>query len=186
MNRSTKRLCFSFYRLGLVFLMVLLSGCALDRSRTEPPPPTLNSLIDDAAQRMLADYPELTRFTPMIAATFVDIDYLQRSSTFGRMSSELFASALSRSGMQVREVKMRDSLFIEESIGELILSREVQRLMSTHDARSILMGTYAAGQHSLYVSVRVVRASDAMVLGTADLHIPMDNNLRTLLGSGFY
>ena len=89
--------------------------------------------------------------------------------------------ALSRQGMEVREVKMRDSMFIEESVGELILSRQVQRLSAQHNARSILMGTYAQGQDYVYVSARVVRAGDAMVLGSADFRLPLNNNPRSLL-----
>ncbi len=130
---------------------------------------------------MVASNPDLTRYSPMIAATFVSIDNLSQSSTFGRISSEIMASALAQQGMQVREVKMRDSMFIEESVGELILSRQVQRLSSQHNARSILMGTYAQGQDYLYVSARVVRSGDAMVLGSADFRIKLDNNMRSLL-----
>lgn len=177
----------TLYR-GLLCLvaLVLLAGCALESGNPQPKPPSLNVLVEEAAQRMLADYPDLERYTPMIAATFVDIDQLQRSSTFGRISSELFASELSRAGLAVREVKMRDSLFIEENVGELILSREVRRLMAVHDARAILMGTYAVGQREIYVSVRVVRASDALVLGTAHFSMPLDNHVRSLLGTAFY
>ena len=93
----------------------------------------------------------------------------------------LLVYTLAQQGMQVREVKMRDSMFIEESVGELILSRQVQRLSAQHNARSILMGTYAQGQDYLYVSARVVRAGDAMVLSSADFQLPLDNNMRSLL-----
>lgn len=168
----------------LLSSLVLLGGCS-SNGPVEPPEPELDELIDEAAQRMLDANPDLTRYSPMIAATFVSIDNLSQSSTLGRIGSELFASALSRAGMQVREVKMRDSLYIEEDIGELILSREVQRLSQAHNARSILMGTYAQGQNTLYLSVRVVRSSDAMVLGSTNLAVPLNNNLRAMLGGGW-
>ncbi|RUA22375.1 hypothetical protein DSL92_06260 [Billgrantia gudaonensis] len=80
------------------------------------------------------------------------------------------------SRIAVREVKMRDSLFIEERIGEPTLSGSTA-LTQAHDARSILMGTYAEGQTRLYQRT-IVRASDAMVLGSASLAVPLDNNLR--------
>jgi TolB-like protein len=138
--------------------------------------------IDAAAKRLLAGNPALATHSPMIAATFVDIDDLRSSSTFGRISSELFASALSRAGVRTREVKMRESLFIEQRLGELILSREVKRLRDAFDANSILMGTYAEGDGRVLLSVRVVRTRDAVVLATAELDLPIDNNLRSLLG----
>lgn len=167
-------------------ITLLLAGCGtLGFGGSESPPaprePDLSELAHTAARQIVANNPDITRYSPMIAATFVSIDNLSQSSTFGRISSELMASALAREGMQVREVKMRDSLFIEESVGELILSRQVQRLSAQHDARSILMGTYAQGQDYLYVSARVVRAGDAMVLGSADFKLPLNNNTRSLL-----
>ncbi|WP_251048178.1 FlgO family outer membrane protein [Halomonas sp. ISL-56] len=164
--------------------LLLLAGCGtLGNANNRPaePEPDLSELVHAAAEQMVASNPELTRYSPMIAATFVSIDNLSQSSTLGRISSEIMASALARQGMQVREVKMRDSMFIEESVGELILSRQVQRLTAQHNARSILMGTYAQGQDYVYVSARVVRAGDAMVLGSADFRMPLNNNTRSLL-----
>ncbi|MCA1771528.1 MAG: hypothetical protein LC677_02390 [Halomonas sp.] len=169
----------------MVSLLALsLAGCsALGGSNThkQVPEPDLPELTHRAAEQMVASNPDMTDYSPMIAATFVSIDNLNQSSTLGRISSELMASALGRQGMQVREVKMRDSLFIEESVGELILSRQVQRLSAQNDARSILMGTYAQGQDYVYVSARVVRSSDAMVLGSADFRLALNNNTRSLL-----
>lgn len=164
--------------------LLLLAGCSAmgnANNTAAEPEPDLSELVHAAAEQMMANNPDLTRYSPMIAATFVSIDNLSQSSTLGRISSEIMASALSRQGMQVREVKMRDSMFIEESVGELILSRQVQRLSAQHNARSILMGTYAQGQDYIYVSARVVRAGDAMVLGSADFRLPLNNNTRSLL-----
>jgi TolB-like protein len=178
---------YSISRMAAMSIALLfLAGCSAMGNANNPPAepePDLSELVHAAAEQMIASNPDLTRYSPMIAATFVSIDNLSQSSTLGRISSEIMASALSRQGMQVREVKMRDSMFIEESVGELILSRQVQRLSAQHNARSILMGTYAQGQDYIYVSARVVRAGDAMVLGSADFRLPLNNNTRSLLES---
>ncbi|WP_346799102.1 FlgO family outer membrane protein [Halomonas sp. Bachu 37] len=185
---------FPAFRRGLRLLagalvVLSLTGCEAIGNRNNnvnqvEPQPDLPELVQAAAERMIANNPDITRHSPMIAATFVSIDNLTRSSTLGRISSELMASALANHGMQVREVKMRDSMFIEEEVGELILSRQVQRLSAQHGARSILMGTYAEGQDYVYISTRVVRSGDAMVLGTAEFKLPLNNNTRSLLGGG--
>lgn len=167
-------------------LALMLSACAaLDRAEPEPEP-DLSSLAHEAAERIMLDPPERERYNPMIAATFVDIDDLKRSTTFGRISAEIIASALAHQGMQVREVKMSDSLFIEENLGELILSRQVQRLSAEHDARSILMGTYAAGREFIYVSARLVGTEAGIVLGAADFRLPMNDHIRSLLDGPRY
>ncbi|MDC8803650.1 FlgO family outer membrane protein [Halomonas pacifica] len=179
---------FRAFRHCILLLIALgLSACAQlgNSGGSAPPPPPLPERVEAATQRLLEANPEATRYSPMIAATFVSIDNLAQSSTLGRIASELFASSLAQAGMQVREVKMRDSLFIEENVGELILSRQVQRLSQEHNARSILMGTYAQGENTVYISARIVRASDAMVLGSTSLTLPIDNDLRAMLGGGW-
>lgn len=186
----TARVVYRYVHRGaqaFLVLALLLStvGCATQAPPPPPPEPDLSELAERAAEQMIASNPDLTRYSPMIAATFVSIDNLSQSSTLGRITSEIMASALARQGMQVREVKMRDSLFIEENVGELILSRQVQRLSSQHNARSILMGTYAQGLDYVYISARIVRSGDAMVLGSADFRLPLNNNTRSLLeGTG--
>lgn len=172
----------------LATALLLLGGCRTLGPATYSAAPTegpdLSELANAAAAQMTANNPDMARYGPMIAATFVNIDDVSQSSTLGRISSELVASALSRQGIRVREVKMRDSLFIEERLGELILSRQVQRLSERYDARSVLMGTYAEGQDYVYISARVVRAADDLLLGSADFRLPLNNNTRALLGTG--
>ncbi|SDT90713.1 FlgO family outer membrane protein [Geopseudomonas guangdongensis] len=176
-----------FRLLSCLVLVLSLSACAGYSQylpRKSSPDVELSALIDKSAARMLRSNSELLKQSPVIAASFVNIDSLTESSTLGRLTSELFASALAREGMLVREVKMRDSLFIEENVGELILSREVQRLSAAHAARSILIGTYAVGQSQVYISVRLVRTSDSFVLGATDLRLPLNANVQALLGGG--
>lgn len=118
---------------------------------------------------------------PIIAATFVNIDNLQESSTLGRTLAEMFATGLVRAGLTVMEVKMRDSLFIRESTGELILSRDIRRLSASHDAQAVLIGTYAQAESMVYLNVRIVRSSDNVVLGASNVQLPMDKNIRAML-----
>ncbi len=180
----------SWLRLLPILFSVLLAGCfpaasAPYSSYTQPDASAnLSVEIAAAARRLLSVNPQLRQYDPMIAATFVDINDLRTSSTFGRISSELFASALSQAGVRMREVKMRESLFIEERLGELMLSRDVKRLKEAYSANSILLGTYAQGQNRVYVSARVVRTRDAVVLATADFSLPLDNHLRSMLNQG--
>jgi hypothetical protein len=145
-------------------------------------PIDLAAEINAAAKRLLKANPGLKAYDPMIAATFVDVDNLRSTSTFGRISAELFAAALTQSGIRMREVKLRDSLFIQPQLGELMLSRELARLRNAYAANSMLLGTYAQGDKQLYLSVRVVRTRDAAVLATTELSLPLDNDLRSLLG----
>ncbi|GAB2800125.1 hypothetical protein GCM10027040_29600 [Halomonas shantousis] len=167
----------------LTAFVALATGC----STTTHAPAKRDSDVDileqveNAATDLVTHTHALQPDRTVIAATFVNIDNLQQSSTLGRTLSEMFASALVRSGVSVIEVKMRDSLFIQEDTGELMLSRDIHRLSASHDAQAILIGTYAQGDTYAYVNARIVRASDNMILGATNFTLPMNRNVRSML-----
>ncbi|WP_280563468.1 MULTISPECIES: FlgO family outer membrane protein [unclassified Chromohalobacter] len=173
--------------LTMAILLLVLSGCSLLQNRqATAPEPSMLTRVDDAAAKLLATSSEqLGNQAPIIATTFVDIDQLDQSSTLGRTLSETFTSRLVQGGMNVIEVKMRDSLYIEQNTGELILSRNVQRLSDNHDAQAVLLGTYAQGENKLFVNARLVRIAGRQILGAASFEVPMDNDIRALLPSNW-
>ncbi|MDV6317472.1 FlgO family outer membrane protein [Chromohalobacter sp. HP20-39] len=182
-QRRTERLTLRL--LTLAILLLVLSGCSLLQNRqattTEP---SMLTRVDKAADELMSTASEhLGEQAPIIATTFVDVDQLDQSSTLGRTLSEMFTSQLVQGGMNVIEVKMRNSLYIEQNTGELILSRNVQRLSANHDAQAVLLGTYARGQNSLFVNARLVRIADRHVLGASSFEVPLNNDLRALLPS---
>jgi TolB-like protein len=169
---------------AMVIVGLLLSGCANQGgAQTFAAPQEVNivSLMNSSAADLVVNAAGLPVGGPVIAATFVNIDNLQESSTLGRTLAEMFATGLVRAGLTVMEVKMRDSLFIRESTGELILSRDIRRLSASHDAQAVLIGTYAQAESMVYLNVRIVRSSDNVVLGASNVQLPMDKNIRAML-----
>ncbi|WP_197911787.1 FlgO family outer membrane protein [Kineobactrum salinum] len=163
---------------------VLLSACASQGGAptfAAPQEVDVVKLMNASAADLVANASGLPPGGPIIAATFVDIDNLQQSSTLGRTLAEMFATGLVRAGLTVMEVKMRDSLFIRETTGELILSRDIRRLSASHDAQAVLIGTYAQAESMVYLNVRIVRSSDNVVLGASNVQLPMDKNIRAML-----
>lgn len=80
---------------------------------------------------------------PIIVTSLVNIDDMGRSSTLGRMSSEIIANRLSQHGFKVREVKMGQDIFVDQNKGEFILSRELQQIGAKHEVQGFIVGTYA-------------------------------------------
>lgn len=169
----------------LLVFALMLAGCSLVENRPAvSPEPDLLSRVDEATDNLLATAGErLANDAPIIATTFVDIDRLDQSSTLGRTLTEAFTSHLVQDDMNVIEVKMRNSLYIQQNTGELILSRNVQRLSANHDAEAVLLGTYAKGRNSLFVNARLVRIADRHVLGASSFEVSLNNDLRAMLPS---
>ncbi|MEG6506039.1 FlgO family outer membrane protein [Nitratidesulfovibrio sp. 1201_IL3209] len=121
----------------------------------------------------------ISKDQPIIVASFVNVNNLTESSTFGRMVAELVGSRLSQRGYHVVELKLRqNSLFVQEGKGEFMLSRDVKEISRMHNAAAVVVGTYAvvrssvsgrsAPQEKIYVASRIVRADDSTVLSSCD------------------
>ncbi|WP_052507603.1 FlgO family outer membrane protein [Desulfonatronovibrio magnus] len=160
------------YMFCLLFMSVLLaSGCntsGTSQSQTgtgfnDRPDNEFTLVHEQAVDRLLGN----CRFVidedkPFIVTSLVDIDHMGKSSTLGRMSSEIIAGRLAQHGLKVREVKMSQSqIFVSEDQGEFILSRNLQEIGARHDVQGFVVGTYAIGQYhrydvDVYISLRFV------------------------------
>ncbi|XKE44672.1 hypothetical protein LG302_15035 [Halomonas organivorans] len=161
-------------------LALAMTGCAT-LSEAPAPPATLDEVLTTATAEMVASRPRLAEYDPLIATTLVDIDDLGRSSTLGRLATEIAAAALTEAGLRVREVRLRGSLYVEEGTGELMLSRLAPRIGVDQGARSLLVGTYAVGEENLYLTLRVVRVGDANAMAATSIRLPLTNDLRAML-----
>jgi len=128
----------------------------------------------------------LNKNRPMIVTSFVDIDDVRFSSTFGRIIGEQVGSRLSQSGYRVIEPKMRGNIFIPHpdrgaSSGEFILSRELVNLSFEHDAQAVVVGTYAAAKDLVYVTLKLIDVKDNSIVYSMDYAIPIDDNTKKLL-----
>lgn len=122
----------------------------------------------------------LSKSQPILITSFVDIDELQ-SSTMGRMAAEQVGSKFSQKGFSIIELKLRKELFIKEDSGEFILSREIKNLSTEHDAQAVLAGTYAEGANTIFVTTKLIRISDGMILSSHDYMLPMGPDAQRLL-----
>ncbi|MCP5424510.1 MAG: hypothetical protein H6970_05520 [Gammaproteobacteria bacterium] len=120
---------------------------------------------------------------PLLVATFVDVNALENSSALGRIVAEQVSSRFAQQGFSVIEMKLRNNIFIRQNGGEFVLSRDVRELSQTHNASAVLAGTYAVGRRSVYVSARLIRAADSLVLSGYDYSLPIGPDTRALLAS---
>lgn len=129
----------------LVLCLALAASCApRQQDRQAHVRPSIVDANTEATDKLLGacnvfiDYHE-----PIIVTSLVDIDNMRKSSTLGRMSSEMIANRLAQHGYQVREVKMGDNIFVSDSQGEFILSRDLQQIGKKHEVQGFVVGTYA-------------------------------------------
>jgi len=174
---------------------VVLSGCvAPNQLNDHTPEAYVGPTYEQAAESKLitANYraadillnqgtSSLDRAKPILTATLVNLDNLKQSSRLGRLISEHIASRFTQRGLSVVEMKMRGSIFVQENEGELLLSREVQSISQAHSAQAVIVGTYARSQHYVYVTAKLVRSIDSVVLAAHNYVLPLDGNVSAML-----
>jgi len=119
---------------------------------------------------------------PILVASFVNVDDVSRSTTFGRLLSEQIGGEVANFGFNVKEMKLRrDSVFIQSREGEFLLSRDMKLISDEHQASAVIVGTYAVARDTIYVSARIVRVADNTIISGHNFTVPLGWNTRALL-----
>lgn len=178
----------SLFILLVFFLSLTGLSCTAEKqlNTRQVPEPGSNSdqftLAHEQAADNLLDNCQLPidQSGPIIVTSLVDIDQMGKSSTLGRMSSEIIASRLAQHQLKVREVKMSQSdIFVSQEEGEFILSRNLREIGEKHQVQGFVVGTYAIGRYNrydvdVYISIRfvntdnIITCSENYVLANTD------------------
>jgi TolB-like protein len=138
-----------------------------------------------AAEYLIGKLPkDMLKENPFLIASFVNVDNLNESSTFGRMISEQISSRFKQLGYTAIEMKLRTTIFIKEGSGEFLLSRELSDISSKHNANAMVVGTYAIASDRVYLTVRIVNATDSTILASYDYNVPMTRDVFKMLLKG--
>jgi FlgO protein len=141
----------------------------------------LGTLTYRAVDLMLAETPGVATGTPMVVTTISDIDDLNTASPLGNMVSDLVRTRLVQSGASVSEMRMRGAVLFDRKQGEIMLTRQINRLIRPANAAVVVTGTYAAGFSKVYVSLKMVAVADGRILAGADYVLPRGADVEGLL-----
>ena len=137
-----------------------------------------------AADGMLEQVPWLKENRqPLLTGTFVNVNSLESSSGLGRIITDQIASRFAQKGFTMIEVTLRNNIFVKDNAGEFVLSRSVQDISRSHNVAAVIAGTYAVGKNSVYISARLIRAADSLILAGYDYSLPLGPDTKALLAS---
>jgi TolB-like protein len=97
------------------------------------------------------------------------------------MASQQLVSSFVIQGYSFVEMLLRDSVYIDSNEGEFLLSREVADLSTEHNAPVVLVGTYAVADDNIYVTAKLIRTADNVIVASYDYAVPYTRDIRTLL-----
>lgn len=124
---------------------------------------------------------------PLMVASFASVDNLQHTSRLGRSLSEQYGSRLAQAGMNVIEVRLRETIFVSNANqGEFLLSREAREISANHKAAAVVTGTYADAGDYIYVTVKAIDLPTNRVIASHDYALPGNGTVRAMLGDQKY
>jgi len=167
----------------VVMALLLATGCANNGTRKSTiEDADIVSISYGAADRLMAQAGgNIDMGKAIVAASFANIDNLTGSSSFGRIVSQQLSSRFTQKGYKVAEMLLRNNIYIKEREGEFLLSRALKNISAQHDAQAVIVGTYAVASNNVYVTAKVVRTADSVVLSSHDYKLPIGSDMRKLI-----
>jgi len=154
-----------------------LSDGRSDDKLVESSHQVVDRLVDTSQQVLASD-------KAIIVASLVNVNDLQESSALGRIVAEQVRSRLTQLGYTTQELRYRGSVLVRAGNGELVLSRDVKNISKAQQAQAVVAGVYAVAESSVYVTLRIVRASEGIVISSADYALQKGEDVTTLLETG--
>ncbi len=189
MNRKNYRY-FAYLSLGLVLAITTLFGCSKRYSDVPafsafPVPDPVNESVGRFKTSYLADqinaYFRGNVAGPVAVTTFVNIDDLYQSSTFGRILAEQLLSEMAMRGYNVIEIRQSDSMQIQENAGEFSLSRQTSTLRDKRDLSAIVVGTYAVSPVRVYINARIIDPANSLIVSVGSVEMEKTEEIERLL-----
>jgi TolB-like protein len=129
---------------------------------------SLNNTIIDIADQLFDT--KLNKKNPprVILTSFVDLDNLENTSTFGRLVSESMFNELHIRKFLVTDFRGQEAVTVNED-GEFHISRDVEKLKDVVEAvEYILVGTYVKFENqSLLINARILDSISGNVFSSA-------------------
>lgn len=174
---------------ALLGLSVSLSACnsmpTYDDAKTSP----FIVANDEATDALLkknssANVMKLLPPEPVLVTTMVNVDNVKQSSRLGRAVAEQVGARFTELGYKVIDLRLRQAgVLVKSDTGELALSRDVKELATEHQARAILVGTYAEAINMIYITLKLLDANSGQVMSAHTYALPLDKDNLALLRS---
>ncbi len=100
----------------------------------------------------------------LIPTTFVNIDDIYATTSFGRYCSEQLANYLSFKGIRIVEIRKAENILFNRKSGEYGISRMSDEIVKKYNANSIMVGTYTITPTDVLLNVRMVEADNSSVV----------------------
>ncbi len=183
----------------LIFLLAIfaLSGCYQSRRYSDMPafsPIPLREYKNHSVGRFksaylahqIDSYYQGVSPGPIGVTTFVNLDDLYTTSSFGRVYAEQVMSELTMLGYDVVEMRHADALQFLSTNGEFALSRDIGMVRQERDLGGVVVGTYVASPVRVYVNARLIDPATSVVVSAGSVEMTKTDEIAKLVKGGTF
>lgn len=134
--------------------------------------------------QQIEEYYRGTNPGPLGVTTFVNVDDLYATSTFGRVLSEQLMSELAMKGFDVIELRHSDALQFLNNEGEFALSREMGSVRRERKLGGVVVGTYVLSPERVYLNSRLLDPNSSLILAAASAEMSKTPEIAKLAKMG--
>jgi hypothetical protein len=131
----------------------------------------LGSLTNQAIDLLLKVSPEVTPGDRLGVASVSAAPDVDSPSAFGTVVTDMVRMRLARDGHPVSDIRLGKAVSLTK--GERLLGSDSDALALAHHATAIVTGTYSTKSDKVYVSLKLLSATDAHTIADADIVVPL-------------
>lgn len=143
---------------------------------------SLNDVIIEIAKQLFKSNTIKSKKTKIILTSFVDLDNLEKTTTFGRMLSESMFNELHVNKFNVTDFRGQDAISVTKD-GEFHITRDTGKLKDNINAiEHILVGTYVKFENkSFLINSRIIDSVSGNIISSSRvIYKPEDCKLYSL------
>ncbi len=169
--------------LAFILLGIIISGCSMNRYEV-PDDVDLIPVSHKAAQELLNKSKKtLPKNSLVVVSSFVNVDELKQTSSFGRIVASQIATAFFNSGYQIKSIELPTEFFVQSIDGFVQLSPETRAALEKQGASALIVGVFAPARNTAYVTARMIDVDSKKIISSTDFAVPMGMDARVLLKS---
>lgn len=173
-----KRLTLAF---ALILVVTLLGGCITWPNQVAKDVDLIEQSYEATQTLLKQTKKPLPNNSLVVISPFNSVDESGQTTPFGRIVSYQIASAFNNAGYRIRTIDLPTNLFIKKEDGIVQLSDKTKSALTINDAAALVVGVYAAGRNTAYVSIQMIDVASEMIISTTDFSVSMGPDAKVLL-----
>lgn len=161
----------------LLFFITSFSGCFyknIDGSND------FYSLVNKLATESVNKFDTVVDFNDVVLVSdFVNLDRLKNRSKLGFLLSDTLKDRLIAKNIVVKEIQLRENFMLGRT-GFNLLSRDIQDVQASVNAKYAFIGTYSVTTKRLIIFIKLVEIDTGNILSSSQVSTFIDDEIRDL------